>query len=129
MAHLYVDKQRNGFILFLAKDLSVPAYSGCSWAILRYDSPLRRRGKKPGLKPLPHDLKCKRITITLAPKYRKQVVAHKSPDVFVEYCISLARLSPSAQKFWDRLSTDTVQFLLFSPLRRFVRRKGGSDSK
>jgi len=91
MAHLYIDKQRNGFILFLAKDLSVPAYSGCSWAILRYDSPLRRRGKKPGLKPLPHDLKRKRITLTLAPKYHKQVAAHKSPGMFVEHCVSLAR--------------------------------------
>ena len=91
MAHLYVDKQRNGFILFLAKDLSVPAYSGCSWAILRYDSPPRRRGKKPGLKPLPHDLKRKRITLTLAPKYHKQVAAHKSPGIFVEHCVSLAR--------------------------------------
>ena len=53
----------------------------------------RRRGRKPGPKPLPHELKRKRITITitLAPEYHKQVAAHKSPGIFVEYCISLAR--------------------------------------
>jgi len=51
----------------------------------------RRRGKKPGSKPLPHDLKRKRITLTLAPMYHKQVAAHKSPGRFVEYCVSLAR--------------------------------------
>jgi len=51
----------------------------------------RRRGRKPGPKPLPHELKRKRITITLAPEYHKQVAAHKSPDIFVDYCISLAR--------------------------------------
>ena len=51
----------------------------------------KRRGKKPGPKPLPHDSKRKRITITLAPKYHKQVAAHKSPGMFVEHCVSLAR--------------------------------------
>jgi len=40
---------------------------------------------------LPHDLKRKRITLTLAPKYHKQVAAHKSPGIFVEHCVSLAR--------------------------------------
>ena len=51
----------------------------------------RRKGRKPGPKPLPPELKRKRITITLAPKYHQQVAAHKSPGVFVDYCISLAR--------------------------------------
>ncbi len=55
------------------------------------DKKRRRRGKKPGPKLLPHDLKRKRITITLAPKYHKQVAAHKPPGRFVEYCVSLAR--------------------------------------
>ena len=50
-----------------------------------------RRGKKPGPKPLPSHLKRKRITITLAPRYHKQVAAHKSPGMFVEHCISLSR--------------------------------------
>ena len=51
----------------------------------------KRRGKKPGPKPLPRELKRRRITITLNPKYHRQVAAHKSPGMFVEYCISLAR--------------------------------------
>jgi hypothetical protein len=55
------------------------------------DKRRRRRGRKPGPKPLPHELKRKRITITLAPKYHKQVAARKSPGIFVDYCISLAR--------------------------------------
>jgi len=51
----------------------------------------KRRGKKTGPKPLSHDSKRKRITITLAPRYHKQVAAHKSPGMFVERCVSLAR--------------------------------------
>ena len=51
----------------------------------------KRRGKKPGPKPLPRELKRRRITITLAPRYHRQVAAHKSPGMFVEHCISLAR--------------------------------------
>lgn len=51
----------------------------------------RRRGQKPGPKPLPHDLKRKRTAITLTPKYHQQVTAHRSPGMFVEHCISLAR--------------------------------------
>ncbi len=52
---------------------------------------LKSRGKKPGPRPLPRELKRKRITITLTPKYHQQVAAHKSPGIFVEHCISLAR--------------------------------------
>jgi len=55
------------------------------------DKKRKRRGKKPGPKPLPHDLKRKHITLTLAPKYHRQVAAHRSPGVFVEHCVSLAR--------------------------------------
>ena len=55
------------------------------------DKKRRRRGKKPGPKPLPPDVKRKRITLTLAPKCHKQVAAHESPGRFVEHCISLAR--------------------------------------
>jgi len=51
----------------------------------------KRRGKKPGPKPLPRELKRRRITITLTPRYHRQVAAHKSPGIFVEHCISLAR--------------------------------------
>lgn len=51
----------------------------------------KRRGKKPGPKPLPRGLKRKRITIILTPRYHRQVTAHKSPGIFVERCISLAR--------------------------------------
>jgi len=51
----------------------------------------KRREKKPGPKPLPRELKRRRITITLTPKYHKQVAAHKSPGMFVEHCVSLAR--------------------------------------
>ena len=40
---------------------------------------------------MPSELKRRRITITLTPKYHKQVAAHKSPGIFVERCISLAR--------------------------------------
>ena len=50
----------------------------------------KRRGKKPGPKPLPR-VKCRRITITLIPKYHWRVAAHKSPGMFVEHCISLSR--------------------------------------
>ena len=51
----------------------------------------RRRGKKPGPKPLSRELKRRRITITLTPRYHRQVAAHKSPGMFVEQCISLAQ--------------------------------------
>lgn len=51
----------------------------------------KRRGKKPGTKPLPRELKRRRITITLTPKYHRQVAAHRWPGMFVEHCISLAR--------------------------------------
>jgi len=51
------------------------------------DKTRKRRGKKPD----PRPLKRKRITITLTPKYHRQVAAHKSPGIFVEHCISLAR--------------------------------------
>ena len=51
----------------------------------------KRTGKKPGPKPLPRELKRKRITITLTPRYHRQVAAHKSPGIFVEHYISLAR--------------------------------------
>jgi len=55
----------------------------------------RRRERKPGPKPLLHELKLKRITITLA-KYHKQVTV-KSPRISVDECISLARYIAQAQ--------------------------------
>ena len=46
---------------------------------------------KGGRKYPPRELKRRRITITVTPKYHRQVAAHKSPGMFVEHCISLAR--------------------------------------
>jgi hypothetical protein len=64
----------------------------------------QRQRKKPGPKPLPHELKRKRITIALTPKYHKQVAAHNSPGIYVEYCSSLARSSLTQAK-WHFLDT------------------------
>ena len=82
------------------------------------------RGKKPGPKPLPSELKRRRITITLVPKYHKQVAAHESPGMFIERCISLARCITQEQysqlvdihlpigKMVDRLMHEAVQGFL-----------------
>lgn len=73
----------------------------------------KRAGKKPGPKPLPPNLKRTRITITLAPTYHRQVVAHKSPGMFVEHCTSLARCITHEQfatsKTVDKLVHEAVR--------------------
>lgn len=53
--------------------------------------------KKTGPKLLPKELRRKRITITLLPRYHKLAAGHSSPGTYVEHCISLARLISNEQ--------------------------------
>jgi len=88
----------------------------------------QHRGKKPGPKPLPINLKRRRITITLVPKYYRQVTAHQSPGMFVEHCISLARCITREQ--YSRLvqvhlaTGRTVDKLVYEAVQGYLERFG-----
>lgn len=53
--------------------------------------------KKSGPKPLPLELKRRRITITLYPRAHSEIKCHMSPGQYVEYCQALARCITRAQ--------------------------------
>lgn len=47
--------------------------------------------KRPGPKPLPSEMKRRRITITLYPRAHREIECHRWPGKYVEYCQALAR--------------------------------------